>query len=293
MTTLVALLSAAVCAVSYGIGSVLQAEAAARTEKRRNLDAMLLVRLLAQLPYVAGLGLDVVGFVASLVALHSLPLFLVQAAVAGSVGVTALASSVVSGRRLQRIEVAALIGLVAGFVALALSARPEHAATLGVPGRWALAASIGAIALLALVGARRPDRIAGIVLGLCAGLGWAVTGIASRVLHVPSPLWRLLVDPVALVLAASGVLGMLLFGSALQRGSVTAAGALVCAAETVVPATVGLALLGDRARPGLGVLAVAGVVVSLAASLVLAWRSPPPEARSMPTGSAKAADARA
>jgi hypothetical protein len=55
----------------------------------------------------------------------------------------------------------------------------------------------------------------------------------------------------------------------LQRGAVTAATAALFAAETVGPAAVGLAFLGDSARSGLAVVAAAGFVVTLGACLAL------------------------
>ncbi len=85
-----ALACSIVAALSYGIGSVMQAAAARKAEARANLDPMLLVRLVGELPYVSGLALDLLGFVASVVALRTLPLFVVQSAVAASVGVTAI-----------------------------------------------------------------------------------------------------------------------------------------------------------------------------------------------------------
>src|SRR3954462_9238996 len=73
----------------YGVGTVLQASGVRRVDRASHLDVMLFARLARQSRYIAGLALDAVGFVASVVALHYLPLFVVQAAVAGSLGVTA------------------------------------------------------------------------------------------------------------------------------------------------------------------------------------------------------------
>ncbi len=77
------LLSAATAALAYGAGSVLQAQGVGAA---CNGGA----QLLAQRRYVLGLALDLLGFLATAVALRSLPLFLVQSALAGSIGVTAL-----------------------------------------------------------------------------------------------------------------------------------------------------------------------------------------------------------
>jgi hypothetical protein len=275
---------ACLAALSYGVGSVLQAAAARTAEKRPNLDAMLLVRLARQLPYLAGVGLDLLGFVAAVIALRNLPLFMVQSAIAGSVGVTAIAASMAFGVRLQRYEIVALVALMVGFALLAVSAQPEHATPLGTAGRWILAAGIGVVALLGIGGARLTDRPASIVLATAAGLSWGGTGIAARVLEIPSPLWRIVIDPLALTLAVYGVLGALLFATALQRGSVTAAAALVFSVETVVPSLIGLAFLGDHARPGFGAVALVGVVLAVGASMALARRSEPLPRDEVPAG---------
>ena len=74
-----AYLAAFGCALCYGVGSILQDIAAKRVEADSKLDARLLVRVTTQLPYVGGLGLDLVGWVLSLLALLRLPLFAVQA----------------------------------------------------------------------------------------------------------------------------------------------------------------------------------------------------------------------
>jgi len=262
-------------ALCYGIASVMQAAAARRAEMRPHLDPMLLVRLARDLSYVASLGLDLLGFVASVIALRTLPLFMVQSAIAGSVGVTAVVASIAFGVRLERYEHAALLGLLVGFALLALSARPGHAAALGTAGHWLLACGVAVVAVIGAVSARAPERRAGIGLALAAGLGFAGTGVAARELVVPHVAWHLVADPVALALACYALLGVLLFATALQRSSVTAAAALVFLVETVVPSTIGLVFLGDHARPHLAVVASMGFVVTIVASISLARRSEP------------------
>ena len=275
MTFVLSMACALLAALSYGTASVMQAAAARRTGTRPNLDALLLVRLARQVPYLAGLALDLVGFASSVVALRNLPLFVVQSAVAGSVGVTAITAALAFGFSLRRYETVALVVLVAGFALLAVSAQPEHATTLSRHGRWLLVAGIGLVVIVGYVSARRHERAASVGLAIGAGLSWAGTGIAARVLHVPTPLWHVIIDPVAIVLAVYGVLGTLLFATALQRGSVTAAAALVFSVETVVPSGIGLAFLGDHARPHFLTAALAGVVASVGASITLARRSEP------------------
>ena len=75
------LVAALAAAVAFGVASVLQAVGSRRLATAAP-DARLLLRLLRSLPYVAGLGLDVVGFAATVVALRTLPLFVVESAIA-------------------------------------------------------------------------------------------------------------------------------------------------------------------------------------------------------------------
>ncbi|MGO9875133.1 MAG: hypothetical protein ACLPVY_15165 [Acidimicrobiia bacterium] len=275
MAVWLALVCAALTALSYGVGSVMQASAARRAEMRPNLDPMLLVRLARDTTYVASLALDLVGFVASVVALRTLPLFMVQSAVAGSVGVTAVVASFAFGLRLQRYEHAALIGLLVGFVLLAVSARPGHATSPGNGANWLLASGVALVVVVGVLSARLDDRKAGAGLALGAGLSFAGTGIAARQLEVPHVAWHLVTDPVVLALGAYAVLGVLLFATALQRTSVTSVAALVFLVETVIPSAIGLFFLGDRARPHLAAAAAAGFILTVGSSLALARRSEP------------------
>jgi hypothetical protein len=281
VSTLLSVLGALAAAVSYGVASVLQAVAARRTARAGSLDPRLLVRLARQLPYLAGLGLDLLGFLAALAALRTLPLFFVQSAIAGSVGVTALVAAAVFGVRLTRREISALAGLGVGLFLLAASAQPEHAAPLPAGGRWALLAGVGLLIGYGAAAARLSDAIGGPALAIGAGLGFAGVGVAARTialpdrLWLPSHLWQVATDPSAWAIGGYGVLSLLLFGTALQRGSVTAASALTFAVETVVPAAIGLALLGDRPRPGFAPVAVTGFLLTLGGAILLARYAEP------------------
>ncbi len=261
---------AAGAALCYGLASVLQAVSAARTGVTAGLDPRLLVRLARQVPYVAGLGLDAVGFGLDVLALRTLPLFLVQSVVAGSVGVTAVTATFVFGTRIRRGEAVALAALLAGLVLLSVAAEPGHATPLSRTGSWLLLGSAGVLTVAAAAVARW-QRGGAVTLAALAGTGFAGVGIAARGLPVSRPLWQVLEEPAAWAIVAFGGLAVLLFATALQRGGVTVVSAVMFAVETVVPAVVGLAYLGDATRPGLGTpLAAAGFTLTLAAAVALA-----------------------
>jgi drug/metabolite transporter (DMT)-like permease len=276
------LLCAAGAALCYGVASVLQALSAARAAAAAGLDPRLLVRLARQLPYVAGLALDAAGFALAVLALRTLPLFLVQSVVAGSVGVTAVTGSLFLGSRLRRGESIALAALMCGLVLLAVAARPGHATPLSRWASWLLVGSAGVLAVIAAVVARW-RRGTAVALAALAGAGFAGVGIAARGLPTPRPFWHVVEQPAAWALVAFGGLAILLFATALQRGAVTAVSAVMFAVETIVPAVVGLAWLGDATRPGIGPpMAVAGFALALAAAVALAPYAEPqlPELRS-------------
>ena len=256
-------------AVAYGSASVLQGVAAQRAEQGSGLDPRLMVRLARSVPYVSGLGLDLAGFVASLVALRTLPLFLVQSAVASSVGVTAIIAAAI-GVRLRGREVAWLVVLAAGLLMLALSAQPEQGSPITLTYRWALLASVVLLGAVGVIAARHGGRSSAPALAFLAGLAFTVVAVSARSLSLPTPLWHTLADPGLWAILAHGALGMLLFTTALQRGSVTTAVALTFAVETVVPAVIGLAFLGDRTRAGYAPIAVLGFVLTIAGTLALA-----------------------
>ena len=81
-------LAAVVACLGYGVATVLESVGARRAAQVAGLTGLALV--VKQLPYLLGLGLDVIAFGANVVALQQLPLFLVQSIVAASVGVTAI-----------------------------------------------------------------------------------------------------------------------------------------------------------------------------------------------------------
>jgi drug/metabolite transporter (DMT)-like permease len=267
------LVAALGAAVAYGVASVLQAVGARRL-KSGSVDAAFLLRLTRSLPYVAGLALDAVGFVANVLAARLLPLFVVQAALASSVGVTALVAARFLGARLLRPERVALVVLGAGLVALALSAEAEGGQPLSRGAQLAVLVLSFLVAGVTAVVARQPAGGA-TVLAAAAGFGFAAVAIAARALQLPSPWWHVLGEPLPWALGVGGVVGILAFATALQRGAVTVVAAVTFSVETVVPAVAGYALLGDRARPGFLPVALAGLLLTLGGAIALSRYSEP------------------
>ena len=271
-------------AVAYGIATVLQAVGARHQGRVDDLDARLVQRLLHSTPYVLGVALDGVGFALSFIALRSEPLFLVQGVVASSLAVTAVLAVVVLGARPAASEWAALLSVTAGLALLGLSATTEHPAPLAETDRLLLLSLVVAVGLAAVVVARSRRVPSGgdvWAFGILAGLMYGAGGIAARVMRTSHQPLRLLADPALWTLVCAGILGLLLYAMALQRGRVTVATAATTAADTLVPAAIGFFLLGDRPAPGRGAMAAVGFALTVVGAIALArfGEAPPPDAQ--------------
>ncbi|MFD9358850.1 hypothetical protein [Streptomyces sp. NPDC060031] len=263
-------LGAAVC---FGTASVLQAVAARAAEPGTGsgVDTALLLRALRQWRYLAGLGLDGVGFVLQIVALRHIPIYAVGAALAASLAVTAVVAARLLGTRLSRSEWAAVTVVCAGLLMLGLASGEEGSGKGSLELKLGLLAVAGLVLLVGAVSGGLPDRPRALVLGLAAGTGFGVVEVSVRLIDGPS-----LTNPALYALLLGGGAGFLLLTSALQRGSVTAATAGLVLGETIGPAAVGVVWLGDRPREGLAWLAVTGFVVAVAGALALARFGEPP-----------------
>lgn len=274
---LVGLLAAAGAALCYGVSSILEAVAARRTEAAQGLDPRLLVRLLRSWTYLVGVCLDGLGFLLSLVAVRSLPLFVVQSVVASFLAITAILGALFLRMPLSRTDRLGIAVVVGGLVLVGASATEDRSVEVSDAEQWGLLVATLLLVVAAIPLARLSGAAGARALGMVAGLAFGATAVASRMLpgdlspqHLLDEVGPLLSSPATYALAVAGVVAMLTYSIALQRGSVTEATAPLVVGETVVPALVGLLLLGDQTRPGWGGVACVGFVLAVAGALSLA-----------------------
>ncbi|MCQ4213277.1 hypothetical protein [Streptomyces longispororuber] len=258
-------------AICFGTASVLQAMAARAAEPGTGsgVDPALLMRALRQWRYLVGLGLDGLGFVLQVVALRSIPIYAVGAALAASLAVTAVVAARLLRVRLTGAEWGAVGTVCAGLAMLGLASGAEGDRSGSDALRFAMLGVAAGVLLLGGVAGRLPGRGRALALGLGAGFGFGVVEVSVRLIDDMSP-GELLTNPATYALLVGGGAAFLLLTSALQRGSVTVATAGMVVGETVGPAVVGVVWLGDRTRPGFEWLAVLGFVVAVAGALALA-----------------------
>jgi drug/metabolite transporter (DMT)-like permease len=274
----VSLLAALLSAVCYGVASVMQAIAVRAASRRsvaqvaragEGVDAGLLVRMARQGLFLASIAIDLVGFIAQLIALRRLPLFAVQAIMASNLAVTAVCAAWLMRARLAAREWLAVAGVVAGVSLLGLSAGSEGAAKVGREFELGLIVAVAAVGVAGFAVARLPNPVRTPALGAIAGLGYGALAVAARILPGFGPL-QLVRSPAAYTVAAAGIVSFLLYATALEGGSVTTATAAVILAETAPPALVGVVFLGDKTRPGLTAVAALGFVLAVVCALALA-----------------------
>ncbi|MFF1708744.1 hypothetical protein [Streptomyces sp. NPDC058268] len=258
-------------AVCFGTASVFQAIAARATAPGTGsgVDPALLLRAVKQWRYVVGLGLDGLGFLLQIVALRSIPIYAVGAALAASLAVTAVVASRMLRVRLSGVEWAAVGVVCAGLAMLGLASGDEGEGVGSTTLRYVMLGVAVGVLLLGAVAGRLPGRGRALALGLGAGLGFGVVEVAVRLIDDVSP-GALVRNPAAYALLVGGGAAFLLLTSALQRGSVTTATAGMVIGETIGPAVVGVVWLGDRTRGGMEWVAVLGFVVAVVGALALA-----------------------
>jgi drug/metabolite transporter (DMT)-like permease len=274
------LVAALVSALCYGVAAVMQAMAIRSASRRParvregdpaagRVDPGLLIRLLRQWRFVVSLVIDIVGFLAQLVALRRLPLFAVQAMVASNLAVIALLAAWLMRARLALLEWLAITGVIVGVGLLGSSAGAEGAATVGPAFQIGLMVTVACVGVAGMAAAKLPGRARTPLLGAIAGLGYAVLAIAARILPGFAP-GQLVRSPAAYTLAAAGIVSFLMYASALEGGSVTVATAAVVLCETLPAAAVGVMFLGDSTRRGMLGLAIPGFILAVAGALTLA-----------------------
>ncbi len=273
-------LSAALgAAVVFGFAAVLQAKAVRRVSGTGGVRILLL--LLGQPLFLASIGLSLCGFLLHLVAIRTIPLYLAQAGIAGSLAVTALLAVVLIRERLTPADWSAVGAITVGLAMLAVASGsigeddPPPGFVLG------LYAGIAAVAALAVLVSRSASAYVSSGLGVLAGLGFAGSGLAARVLPGLSPaqLWD---APATYALPLSGCLAYAIYSFALRRGSVTEATGPLIVFQTLTPALVGVALLGDQVRSGWAVVAVIGFVMTAVGAVALARFEGGPEGHGEP-----------
>lgn len=249
---------AVVASLAMGVAAILQAVAA-----RRGAGMSILGHPL----YLAGMALDVVGWVLSVLAMRHLPLLVVQTILAASLAVTVALGAVVLRLRPGRGTWTAVVVVCLACAVVVAAAEPHPP---GPTPAGFNAAMAGALALLtgAAVLAHRHPHTAG--CAVLSGVGYSGAAVAGRAVH-GAPIEALVAEPLVWLIAGFAAVGAVMFARALETrdDAVNEASAWLWIMEIVVPSTVGVLVLGDMVRPGWSIPTVLALLAAVAATVGL------------------------
>jgi drug/metabolite transporter (DMT)-like permease len=263
MNYYLALAAAVGCAVCNGSAVILE-KIGVNEEKKT-------VKLLENLPYMLGIVLDIIGWLLTLIAVRTLPLFLVQSIIAANIVIAALLDQLILRRRLPKYGYRLIFLILAGLIVLAFTAAPTTTVIAITPLiEWASALGLLLLGGIAVLLVRRPARTTAIALAVIAGIAFGAISIVGRLLITNVAFWQLFHSPLMWILIAYSGLGMLCLTLGLRHATATTVNAVSVTFQTVAPTVIGLALLGDSVRTGSWWLTAVALLLTLIASLTLA-----------------------
>lgn len=266
----IAVPAALAAGAAYAVSTVLQQQAARRAPVADTLRPRLLVDLLRQRLWLAGVGVAVLSFALQAVALAFGPLALVQPLIVTDLLVALPLAARLAGVRLGRREWLGMLAVAGGLVLFLVAAGPSSGRDDPDGETWLLASAVvaGLVLTLAMLGAgstgiRRTSLLgaaAGVAFGYMAALVKTVTHLMGGGLLVAVTSWQ------SWAMAATAVIATLLAQSAFQSGALAVALPLIDVLEPGVAVLLGATAFGEHLVHGPGWLAAE----ALGAVLVIA-----------------------
>jgi hypothetical protein len=268
---LIGLLSALVAMLLNSVANLLQSDAARIATPSRPL--------VIQPRYLSSFLVDGLGWAFTVVALRFLPVFEVQAVLAGAIAMTALLGRWCYGTVLRQADRLAIGACLVGLAMVAGSGAGQSPGGVSTRVQVYLLVGFGVlvIAQVALWKARAWP------LAVLAGLGFGGTAVAVRAVDTstaPFDLGVLLSQPPTYLVIGFWLIGLISWARALQVGTLASVTAVFMVTEVVAPGAVGIALLGDAVRPGWWFPLLLGTAFAVLGSVVVArapGQQPSPE----------------
>ncbi|GGW93588.1 DMT family transporter [Streptomyces chartreusis] len=271
----------ALCAASSNaVATVLQRKAALTVPQSQGFRAGLILDLLRQPVWLAGILAVIAAAVCQALALVTGPLTIVQPLFVLELPLTLIVASLLMRRHLARNGWLAVAVVVAGLGVALAAASPTGNRTHVELDRWipALAVCAGVVATLALAAFRRPEgRARAAFLGAATAISYAVTAALMKAsTHI--------LDEQGLVaffsawqtygFAATGVCALLLLEHAMQAGPLVASQPALTLGDALVSLALGITLYEEQVRSGWWLLPQLFGVALIAAGVLALSRIP-------------------
>lgn len=259
----------------YAMASVLQAVGARRAAATTSTAQIGFSVLLRQRPWIVGVVLLGMAFLAFVLSTRVLPMPVAQALRSGYLVLTVLLGHAVFRTRPTISEMAGAVIAVVGIV-LVVAPGGSRGASGPPPGNAAamLAVMMGVLGA-ALLSVRflqsRPTRL-GLMEAVLAGLGFSVLDVGVRSLPDPLTIQSVLTCPACIIGGLAAPLGLLLFSRATARIPVGLATVVMTVVNVAAASVWASVAFGDASAAGpaqlaaASVLMVAGLVLMLSAT---------------------------
>jgi drug/metabolite transporter (DMT)-like permease len=258
-------------AASFAVSNVAQMSAVRHQPTDKPLGAGVVLRMLRNPLWLAGLLSSILGFVFEATALSVAPVVLVQPLIVAELPFALPLAALVAGRRLGRREWTGILCITFGLMALVAVIHPEDSPIVGPAHLWAILFGSVAAAVAALFVAGSASKgiastsayaaAAGTAFGLLAVITKATThDFAARGFEALAT-W----EPWAL--AAVGFVGLTLAQSAYRAGPLAVSLPLLDLGEPLVGSLIAVFAFGEQIGD-LGIAASA-VVAAAAASVIV------------------------
>jgi drug/metabolite transporter (DMT)-like permease len=268
----VAVVAALAAAFLYAVASVLQQWEAERQPAEQALRPSLLARLATRPRWIAGLGIDVGGYVAQWVALARGSLVVVQPLLVVGLLFALPIKALTTPYRMHGWDWIGVVLTTAGLCVFLAVSQPTNGEANVATLTWTLllCATAAVAAVLVVVGRRSSPRwkamaygtAGGIVYGICAALTKSCAHLLSLGVVNLLESWQ------PYVLAVGGVSGMILSQSAFQAGPLDASLPALSASDPIISVVIGVIAFGEAVRGGplltsLEVISFAAIVVGI------------------------------
>jgi len=279
LSPLIAVVAALGSSLAYAITAVTEQLGTHRVQSRRALSPELLLDLIKQPLWLAGVGANVASFALQVVALRFGPLALVEPILVCDLIFAGLISAILR-RRADLVTGAGIVACAAGVVGFLFIARPSAGRqTIGPIQALALLAGFAAVLAGCLAVARWNRTARPLALALACGAAYAVTDFSIKLAtaEFSGGLADLFTHWPIYAVVIIGPIGFVLNQNAFQAGTVLAPVlAVITITDTIGDIALGWLFLHEELASGPAAIAgqAASLLVMTVGIVVLAHRSP-------------------
>ena len=279
MSPLIAVVAALGSSLAYAITAVTEQLGTHRVQSRRALSPELLLDLIKQPLWLAGVGANVASFALQVVALRFGPLALVEPILVCDLIFAGLISAILR-KRADLVTGAGIVACAAGVVGFLVIARPSAGRqTIGPIQALALLAGFAAVLAGCLAVARWNRTARPLALALACGAAYAVTDFSIKLAtaELSGGLADLFTHWPIYAVVIIGPIGFVLNQNAFQAGTVLAPVlAVITITDTIGDIALGWLFLHEELASGPAAIAgqAASLLVMTVGIVVLAHRSP-------------------